>query len=123
MLLADDNPPILARTIAILGGSCQIVGTATNGSLAIEMALALQPDVVVLDISMPGQNGLEVAAALRDRGLAAAIVFISAHDDPEFVDVARLAGGLAYVLKPRLSTDLAAAVIAASQGRPTFGEP
>ena len=119
MLLADDNSPMLARAIAILGRSCEIVGTATNGSLAVEMAAALHPDVVVLDISMPGRNGLEVAAALRERGVAAAIVFVSAHDDPEFVEVAMSAGGLAYVLKPRLSTDLPGAVIAASEGRRT----
>ena len=114
---------MLARAIAILEASCEIVGTATNGDLAVEMALALHPDVIVLDISMPGRNGLEVAAAVRGRGLTTAIVFVSAHDDQEFVDVARAAGGLAYVLKPRLSTDLAAAVIAASRGRPTFAEP
>lgn len=120
MLLADDNPPMLARTIAILATCCEIVGTATNGFLVLPMAIALKPDVIVLDISMPGQNGLEVAASVRAHDVGAAIVFVSAHDDQEFVDVARLAGGLAYVFKPRLSSDLAVAVIAASQGRPTF---
>jgi DNA-binding NarL/FixJ family response regulator len=74
----------------------------------------------VLDISMPDRSGLEVAAAIRDQGSRAAIVFVSAHDDPEFMEAAEAAGGLGYVSKPRLSTDLPDAVLSASGGRRFF---
>jgi response regulator NasT len=121
VLLADDNAALLARAVAILADSCEIVGTAHDGLVAIDLAAELNPDVIVLDVSMPGKNGLEVAAAVRARGIGAALVFVSAHDDAEFLEVARAAGGLAYVVKPRLSTDLVPAVAAASEGRPFFG--
>jgi len=121
VLLADDNAALLARAVSILADSCDIVGTARDGVVAIDLATELNPDVIVLDVSMPGRNGLEVAAAVRARGLTSALVFVSAHDDEEFLEVARAAGGLAYVVKPRLSTDLVPAVAAASEGRPFFG--
>ena len=120
VLVADDNEAMLTRTVALLRGICDIVGTARDGRAAIELATALKPDVIVLDISMPGHNGLEVAAALRRQGSAVAIVFVSAHDDAEFIEVAQSAGALGYVFKPRLTIDLAEAVLAASAGRAWF---
>jgi DNA-binding NarL/FixJ family response regulator len=120
VLLVDDNDAILTRSVAILRDSCAIVGTARDGTLGIAMAAALCPDVIVLDISMPGRSGLEVAAALRESGSSAAIVFVSAHDDAEFIEVARAAGGVGYVFKPRLSSDLPGAVRAASAGGSFF---
>ena len=111
---------MLQRLVLVLGECCTIVGTTRDGTAAIDMAAALCPDVIVLDISMPGRSGLEVAAALRERACAAAIVFVSAHDDAEFIEVAQAAGALGYVFKPRLSSDLPEAVRAASAGRRFF---
>jgi DNA-binding NarL/FixJ family response regulator len=70
----------------------------------------LRPDVIVLDISMPGMTGLDVATCLRKEGSTAALVFLTVHDDEEFILAAKAAGGLGYVLKPRLATDLMLAV-------------
>src|SRR5262249_14992222 len=120
VLLVDDNEPMLARAASVLAPTCTIVGTARDGATAIDLARRLDPDVIVLDISMPGRSGLEVAAAIREQGSRAAVVFISAHDDAEFVEVAEAAGALGYVVKPRLSSDLPDAVLAASAGRPFF---
>jgi DNA-binding NarL/FixJ family response regulator len=71
----------------------------------------------VLDISMPGMSGLEVAATLRQRGSTAALVFLTVHDDEDFVLAAREAGGTGYVVKRRLTFDLLSAVQEASAGR------
>jgi DNA-binding NarL/FixJ family response regulator len=118
VLLVDDNDAMLARATTALKGSCTIVGTAKNGRGAIDAALALHPEVIVLDMSMPDMTGLEVAAALREGGSPAAILFLTMHEEDEVMHVARAVGGLGYVFKPRLPTDLADAVREAAAGRP-----
>jgi len=118
VLLVDDHKAMLARSADVLRATCVIVGTATNGPDAIDAARTLSPDVIVLDISMPGMNGLEVAAALRDEGSKAAILFLSMHDGDDFLAVARAVGGIGFVTKTRLGSDLVHAVREASAGRP-----
>lgn len=117
VLLVDDSTPILESARAVLTPACLVVGAVTDGASALTAAKALNPDVIVLDISMPGMSGLEVAAALRAQGSTAPIVFLTVHDDPQFVQAAMQAGGTGYVLKPRLVTDLLRAVQEARAGR------
>ena len=117
VLLVDDSDAMLARASAVLSRNCVIVGAVRDGTAAIDAAKALRPDVIVLDISMPGMTGLEVAANLRDAGLTAAVVFLTVHDDEEFVVAARQAGGTGYVVKLRLASDLNVAVQEARAGR------
>jgi DNA-binding NarL/FixJ family response regulator len=71
----------------------------------------------VLDISMPGMSGIELAIRLRKAGSTAAFVFLTVHDDEELIHAAREAGGLGYVVKPRLGVDLLYAVQEARAGR------
>ena len=97
---------------------CEVVGAVSDGPSAIRAAESLQPDVIVLDISMPGMTGLEVASRLRASGSTAAVVFLTVHDDEEFVLAAKAAGGIGYVIKRRLGTDLLHAVQEARAGRP-----
>ena len=118
VLLIDDNAAMLARARAVLTPGCTIVGSATDGPSALAAAQALEPQVIVLDISMPGMTGLEVALRLRKSGSKAAMVFLTVHDEEEFVAAARAAGGIGYVVKPRLSCDLMLAVREAQAGRP-----
>ena len=118
VLLIDDNEAMLARTAALLKPDCIVVGVATDGRTALDAARALRPDVIVLDISIPGMSGLEIASCLRNAGSTAALVFLTVHDEEEFVRAARAAGGLAYVVKPRLASDLLIAVREAMAGRP-----
>src|SRR3954451_3764686 len=96
VLLVDDNPEILDRAAAILTPACVIVGAVKDGTSALGAVAALRPDVVVLDISMPGMNGLEVAGHLRRAGSTVAIVFLTIHDDVELVQAAQAAGGIGY---------------------------
>lgn len=117
VLLVDDNLEMLESAAAVLASGFEIVGRANDGRAALEAAGRLRPDVIVLDISMPGMCGFEVASRLRAAGSNAAVVFLTVHDDEEFVRAASDAGGLGYVLKPRLATELPQAAFEASEGR------
>jgi DNA-binding NarL/FixJ family response regulator len=118
VLLVDDNEAMLARVASVLAPECTVVGSATDGPTAIMAALALNPDVVVLDVSMPGMTGLEVAIRLRMSGSSAAVVFLTIHEEEDIVSAAKASGGIGYVVKPRLASDLPVAVREARQGRP-----
>jgi len=117
VLLVDDNEAMLTRAAAALGADCVVVGKATDGRTALLAARQLQPDVVVLDISMPGMSGLDVAARLHESDASIVVVFLTVHDEEDFVEAARSAGGLGYVVKPRLASDLRVAIREARAGR------
>lgn len=118
VLIVDDNEEMLARSASVLGAACEIVGAVKDGSAALEAAESLHPDVIVLDISMPGMTGLEVASRLRSRGCKAAVVFLTVHDESDVVQAAKVVGAIGYVLKRRLASDLVVAVQEALAGRP-----
>jgi CheY-like chemotaxis protein len=118
VLLVDDNEAMLTRAAAVLTPCCVIVAAVRDGRAALDAARTLRPDVIVLDISMPGMTGFEVATRLRERGSTAAVVFLTVHNDEEVVAAARAAGGIGYVVKPRLVSDLMLAVREARVGRP-----
>ena len=118
VLLVDDNEAMIVRAAAALKTCCNVIGRARDGRTALEAVKALQPDVIVLDIAMPGMNGFEVAERLRETGSKAAVVFLTVHDEGDFVDAAKAVGGIGYVVKPRLTSDLAVAVREAHAGRP-----
>jgi DNA-binding NarL/FixJ family response regulator len=120
VLLVDDNLATLARVAVALAPGCLIVAATRDGRGALDAARTLRPDVIVLDISMPGMNGFELAHRLRAAGSEAALVFLTVHDEEEFVKAAREAGALAYVEKQRLAIDLLHAVREARDGRPFF---
>ena len=117
VLLVDDSEMTLARARTVLSVRCVVVGVATNGHAALEAAAILKPDVVVLDISMPGMTGFEVATRLRAAGSTAQLVFLTVHEEKELVLAARNAGAIGYVTKARLATDLELAVREARAGR------
>ncbi len=117
VLLADDHEAMLERVARLLETEYSVVGTATDGQQALEAARDLKPDVVVLDISMPVMNGIETAHHLKKAGIEAQIVFLTVHDDPDFAREALEAGALGYVIKPRIASDLVAAIREAYAGR------
>ena len=118
VLVVDDNEEMRLRATAVLKPGCVIVGAVKDGPAALRAAVALHPDVVVLDIGMAGMNGFEVAARLRESGSTAEVVFFSVHEDEEFIAAAKAVGGIGYVVKPRLAADLLPAVREAKAHRP-----
>jgi two-component system nitrate/nitrite response regulator NarL len=118
VLLVDDNEAILTRAARVLTPGCAVVGAVRDGKGALEAAHTLQPEVIVLDISMPDMNGFDVAACLRNGGSTAALVFLSVYEDEELIRASKHAGGMGYVVKQRLTLDLELAVGAARVGRP-----
>jgi DNA-binding NarL/FixJ family response regulator len=116
LLLADDHSAMLARTAHLLEGEFAITGTVGNGLDLLEAAARLDPDVVVLDITMPGLDGIQAARQLQRVGGRAKLVFLTVHEDPDYVRAALDAGGTAYVVKARLASDLIPAINAALLG-------
>ena len=106
VLVADDLTPVLSAVAKILEKSFDIVGMVTNGQTALDSALALKPDLVILDISMPGLSGIEVAKELRRCESCAKIVFLTVHQDSDILATCLAAGGLGYVVKVLMETDL-----------------
>ncbi len=117
VFLADDNETMRERVAKLLATECDIVGIATNGRETIEGTTKLQPDVLVLDITMHDLSGIEVARRLKEDGVGSPIVFLTVHDDPEFASEALEIGALGYVIKPRMTSDLMVAVKEAHAGR------
>ena len=117
ILVADDHEEVRALVAELLGSEFDVVATTGDGRAALKATALLQPELVVLDISMPAVNGLEVAAQMARWPEAPAIVFLTVHAEPEFMDAARLVGASGYVLKRKLATELLPAVHRALERR------
>ena len=94
-----------------------VIGVATDGLDAVRKAEALQPDLILLDISLPKLNGLEAARQIREVAPKSTILFLSGESDPDVVRVALSAGGLGYVLKSDAALDLLAGIESVLLGR------
>jgi DNA-binding NarL/FixJ family response regulator len=109
-LLADDHPNICKSVAALLEPEFEVVGMVTNGQDLLSEAKRLQPDVVILDISMPLMSGIEATKRLCASGSRAKVLFLTVHDEAEFVRAALASGALGYVIKHRLTSDLITAL-------------
>jgi DNA-binding NarL/FixJ family response regulator len=122
LLLADDHRPVLDRLIRVLSPEFDILGALDDGQAIVDAAAMLKPDAVVLDISMPLLGGLEAAALIGEIAPRPSVIFLTVHEDKDFVAAAFDVGGRGYVLKRRLATDLIPAIHAAMAGQ-TFVSP
>jgi DNA-binding NarL/FixJ family response regulator len=122
VVIADDHAVVRQGIRGVLEDveGLQVVAEAGDGDQALALTLEHEPDVVVLDVSMPGTTGLEVAKELRERGSAVRVLVLSMHDDPEYVLEAVRAGADGYVLKDVAPSELRAAVAAVHEGREYF---
>jgi len=115
LIVADDSPHFLQKFISVLAIEFDIVATAADGKTALELIRRLKPDLVVLDLYMPGLNGLEVARELAKNPPSPPVVICSTETDPEIVEAAREAGAVEYVFKARVEKDLMLAAKSAVQ--------
>jgi DNA-binding NarL/FixJ family response regulator len=106
VLLADDHQSFLDVAKRLLEPEFEVVKTVDDGEALLEEAARLTLDVIVLDISMPKLNGIEAARQLKAAGSTAKIVFLTVHEDVDYVRSALAAGAHGYVVKPRLASDL-----------------
>jgi DNA-binding NarL/FixJ family response regulator len=115
-LVAEDHAAVRTSVVRLLSKNYDVVGTVNDGRALLEATDAMQPDVLVVDLSLPVISGIEAAGILKKTEHPSKIVFITVHDDPDFVRAAREVGALGYVLKQQMSTDLTEAVEKAYAG-------
>jgi DNA-binding NarL/FixJ family response regulator len=110
VLVAEDEFLVADEIVRVLGGlGFEHVGTAKDGKEAIEMTRALQPDVVLMDIKMPGIDGLEATAEIQ-REQPTAVVLVTAHANQDFIEEAARSGALAFLTKPPRAEEIRRAV-------------
>jgi DNA-binding NarL/FixJ family response regulator len=121
ILLVDDHPIVRQGLRTLLEGRTgwEVIGEASDGVEALEKVESLQPDVVVLDVTMPRMNGLEACRLMQQRPNEnpVEILFVTQHDSPQMMREALDAGARGYVVKSNAARDLLEAVEAVSQHR------
>jgi DNA-binding NarL/FixJ family response regulator len=121
VVIVDDHPLVregIRQALSVTG--FEVVGEAGSGPEGVERAERLGPDVVVLDISLPGESGIVTATRLRQRVPDAKILMLSVHDHPEYVLESAKAGAHGYLRKDSLPDDLRAAVRTVVAGKTCF---
>lgn len=123
VVLADDNDSMLERAASLLETEFEVVAKVHDGQAAVDAIVRLKPDLAVFDISMPVMTGLEAAAAVADIDDPPRVVFLTIHEDDEFVAAARRVGAAGYVLKRDMFSELVPAVIEALTAQPDLFKP
>ena len=116
ILLVDDHALVLEGFRRILEGHYELVGTVGDGRALLEAAKTMQPDIVILDVSMPLLNGIDAAAQLKKICPKAKIIIVTMHADTDHVRSAFEAGASAYVLKRSAVDELEQAIRAVLEG-------
>jgi DNA-binding NarL/FixJ family response regulator len=117
ILLAEDHKDMRERVVRLLEPEYEVVGAVEDGLALLDAAGRMRPEVCVLDISMPRMNGIEAANHLRECAPALKVIFLTVHEDQDFVRAALATGALGYVVKSWMASDLRAAIRAALAGR------
>lgn len=110
VLVADDHRAMLDTLVRSLSREFDVVAAVTDGLSAVTEAMRLEPDLLVLDIAMPGLNGIAAATRLKEGGSTAKVVFVTNLRDREFVEGSLGLGDIGFVVKDRLVADLLPAV-------------
>ncbi|MGB0733939.1 MAG: response regulator [Pontibacterium sp.] len=122
LLLVDDHPLVLEGITARLSSehAIQVVGQACNGQDALEQAVELNPDVVLMDISMPIMNGFDASTAFKTQMPDVRVLILSMHEEREYIVKMVQAGAAGYVLKDVSSNELVSAIKTVHQGGTYF---
>ncbi len=121
-MIADDHAVVRFGLKTILSNQegWEVCGEAKTGAEALAMAIQLQPDVVVLDINMPGMSGIDALKGIRERLPAVRVVVLTLHHSAELIREIRRVGGKGYVTKSDADRDLVEAVAAVASGKTYF---
>ena len=113
VLIADDEPLFIETVEALLAGDerVEVVGTAGNGKVAVELAASLRPDVTLMDISMPILDGIEATRHIREQLPNACVLVLTGSSISADVERARQAGVAAFLTKDRIGTQLVDAIL------------
>jgi DNA-binding NarL/FixJ family response regulator len=119
LLIADDHPIVRDGLSGMFASEpeFEVVGEAADGAEAIRLAEALRPDVILMDLQMPGVNGLAAIAELAQRGIASHVLVLTTYDTDGYVVPAIEAGATGYLLKDAPRAELLRAVRAAAEGQ------
>ena len=117
VLLADDHALLLDAFAKLLDAEFQVVGKVSDGRALVAAADQLNPDVIVLDISMPLLNGLEAGRQLKQKAHPPKLVFVTMNEDPDLAAEAFRSGASAYLLKRSAGSELLTAIREVLQGR------
>ena len=117
ILLADDHKDIREKVMQQLEPEFEVVGAVGDGNALLEAVSQMKPDVCVVDISMPIMSGIEAATRIKASGSGVKIIFLTVHEDPDFLQAALDAGAVGYVVKSRVASDLCPAIRGALAGR------
>jgi DNA-binding NarL/FixJ family response regulator len=117
VLIADDHTLFAEALEAILGVDDRIavVGRARNGEEAVQLVETLDPDIVLMDISMPVMDGIEATQRISENGARASVLVLTGSDAPNDIDAARRAGASGYVTKDRIAAELVQAILDAAR--------
>jgi len=117
VLIADDHQTMVELLRSLLGNRCEVVGAVEDGRQLLVEAPKLNPDVIVLDISMPRLDGFNAARQLRSLLPAAKFVFLTMHNDSSLVDAAFEQGAVGFVLKSAAARELLPAIFDVLEGK------
>jgi DNA-binding NarL/FixJ family response regulator len=123
VVVADDHPVVRDGLRALIEATpgIELVGEATNGDEAIELARAVRPDVVLMDLAMPGRHGIEATREIASNGWAPAVLILTMFGDDESIFAAMRAGARGYLLKDADHDELRRAIEAIGSGEAIFG--
>jgi DNA-binding NarL/FixJ family response regulator len=123
VVLVDDHPLVRQGMRAVIDAhpDIEVVGEASDGAEAVRVCVETQPDVVLMDLQMPGLNGIEAAQRIRPASPSTAVLVLTMYDDDAMVFEAIAAGAVGYLLKGSDGADIVAAIQSAAQGQAVFG--
>lgn len=116
LLIADDHVMFAQGLESLLHDEFDLIGTARNGEELVEATLRLEPDVILVDISMPVLNGFDAVRYIRERGTQAKIIFLTMHDDATLLSEAFRCGASGYILKQAAGEELVNAIREVARG-------